>query len=601
MNTLRTTHLATTLVLAMLFAQAQTVEAQINEQIWTGAAGVALDWNGATWSPVGSPPDESFNEIAVINNGGIAFLSSPADEPTGGLLLGRFDDPSGLEGTLEVRNGGSLTIVNNGTTQGQLLVGTFDGGGITGTLDIQSGGSVTTSFMDIRGGDSSATLSGTASLDATLINVSNDLRLNGPNVAVNTGTLQLFGGGTLVAGITGTTHAAINVNGLARLGGNVQLDFSGHTPVVGNSWTLINAGGVAGNFGTQIVNSNASLNPGEAFILSKSSTQVDVSLERVLTLQVNRDSGAVSIDNDSSASLGFSAYSVRSDSGLLNSGAWQSLASGPFSSFQEANPSVNQLGEINPAAPTGDASFASSSSQSLGSVYTKPTAPFGTALNDDLEFSYQRDSDGKTITGLVEYTGTLLANNLILSIDPASGNAVVKNDSDTSLNIDSYTIDSDSNSLLTSWNSLADQGETGWTEASPTTDRVSELNPTSALTLNPGETFTLNGLWNTGGLQDISDLGFQFRDTALGTFDGIIEFASAGAADADGDGDVDGADFLALQRDNPASIPQWEAAYPSGALASSVATVPEPMALSLIATCLAACACQRRTQKEVRS
>ena len=580
MTAFHKSRLTLALMLSVLLASSEATQAQ-SDQIWIGATGTPLNWNTSNnWSPIAGAPNEAFDQIGVINNGGIAFLDSAAAFTAGGLQLGRFDDPSGGAGTLEVRSGGALTIQNNGVTNGALIVGDFAGGGFTGTLDVQSGGSVSTDFMDIRGGNSSATVSGTGSINATLINVSNDLRLVGPSASVTTSTLQLFGGGNVVAEITGTSHSAITVTGIARLGGSVELDFNGHTPSVGDSWTLINAGTVVDDFTVPQVSSNVAPGAGQSYVLTKSSSQVKVSLENVLTLKVDRDSGAVSIDNDSASLLGFNAYSIRSAGGSLDSSNWQSLASGPFPNFQEANPSANQLGEIDPA---GAASFGASSSQSLGTPYAPSSiVPFGTPLAsaEDLVFSYQRDSDGATISGLVEYTGDLLANNLVLSIDPSSGDATVTNDSSIAVSIDSYTVASASNSLLTSWNSLSDQSELGWEEASPTIGRVSELNPTDELTLNPGETFTLDGLWNTLGLQDASDYSFSFRETTLGTIDGIVEFASAGA-DADGDGDVDGADFLLIQRTDPSLISAWEAVYGGGPI-SATTSVPEPTSLSLL-------------------
>lgn len=599
MNALRIQQLALALALAMMFAFTQTIQAQVNEQIWTGAAGVPLDWNGSTWTPVASPPDVDFNEVAVINNGGSAFLDSAASTDAGALTLGRFDDPSGGDGTLEIRSGGSLSLVGNGVTSGNLVLGTGLGGGFTGTLIVQPGGSLTSGFTAITaGGDSSGTFGGTGPGTSTFttgrLNLDNDLRIIGPNVDFNLDSLTLFGNATINAEITGSAHSAINVSGTTLLGGSVNLDFNGLTPAVGDSWTLINSGGFNRDFTSRVVTTNASLGAGEAFVLSNSGSQIDVSLERVLTLSVDRNTGAVSIDNNSSTSLGFDSYSIRSDAGSLNSGSWQSLSSGPFPDFQEANPSSNQLGEIN---PVGTATFASSSSQSLGNGFSQATTPFGTPLSSDIEFSYRRDSDGKMIDGIVEYVGDLLANNLVLSIDPASGNAVVTNDSDSSLDIDSYTIASTSSSLLTSWNSLEDQAETGWVEASPADDRLSELNPTGALALGPGQSFTLDGLWSTGGVQDISDLQFQFRDTTLGTFDGIIEFAGSSSADADGDGDVDGADFLRLQRENPSSIADWQAQYPVGGLSSSVAVVPEPISSALLAVGITVLTCQRRIRR----
>lgn len=47
-------------------------------------------------------------------------------------------------------------------------------------------------------------------------------------------------------------------------------------------------------------------------------------------------------------------------------------------------------------------------------------------------------------------------------------------------------------------------------------------------------------------------------------------------ADADQDGDVDGADFLMLQRTDPAQIPLWLQAYGGNPLVSTAVVVPEP-------------------------
>ena len=53
-----------------------------------------------------------------------------------------------------------------------------------------------------------------------------------------------------------------------------------------------------------------------------------------------------------------------------------------------------------------------------------------------------------------------------------------------------------------------------------------------------------------------------------------------GGTDADSDGDVDGADFLALQRDDPSLIAQWVTDYPAPLSASTA--VPEPTSLALL-------------------
>ena len=68
----------------------------------------------------------------------------------------------------------------------------------------------------------------------------------------------------------------------------------------------------------------------------------------------------------------------------------------------------------------------------------------------------------------------------------------------------------------------------------------------------------------------------------------VLNVLSGFSADLDIDGDVDGADFLAIQRTDPALIPAWESQYGSG-LAGAASTptavntaVPEPSAFLLL-------------------
>lgn len=198
------------------------------------------------------------------------------------------------------------------------------------------------------------------------------------------------------------------------------------------------------------------------------------------------------------------------------------------------------------------------------------------------------------------------AKKLLLSIDPTDGDAVVTNNTGAAVTLDSYAIGSTSSSLLTSWGSLKDQSLAGWQEASPNTGRVSELNPEGALTLNPGQSFTLNGLWNTLGTQDVSDLTFQYRDTALETtLNGVVEFAGASSpGDFDNDGDVDGRDFLIWQRgDSPSplsagDLAAWQSNYGAGGLSAeaSAVSVPEPGSMLLIALGLGLVALNKRSR-----
>jgi hypothetical protein len=109
---------------------------------------------------------------------------------------------------------------------------------------------------------------------------------------------------------------------------------------------------------------------------------------------------------------------------------------------------------------------------------------------------------------------------------------------------------------------------------------------------------------NLGDLFEIIDVG----GTRSGTFDGLADGGLVGtfggvelfidyhggdgndvvlfaaSVDSDSDGNVDGADFLALQRDYPLLIPQWESQYGAGSPVGANSTaVPEPTSALILA------------------
>ena len=83
-----------------------------------------------------------------------------------------------------------------------------------------------------------------------------------------------------------------------------------------------------------------------------------------------------------------------------------------------------------------------------------------------------------------------------------------------------------------------------------------------------------------------------FIDYDAGDGNDIALFTDSGIdVDLDNDGDVDGADFLAIQRTNPALIPDWQQQYGSvSPLSATSATVPEPTTLCLTLFAFAALA-----------
>ena len=184
---------------------------------------------------------------------------------------------------------------------------------------------------------------------------------------------------------------------------------------------------------------------------------------------------------------------------------------------------------------------------------------------------------------------------LVLYVDPTTGQAILKNTSDSTVSLTGYTIDSDSLSLLDeNWRSLADQNLTGWDEAPASAESLSELNPFSELELLPGDRYNLGQIFNAAqGTPDL-ELGFLLANAADFQIGAVIyrlasdfnldqtvdhvdlalwqsAYGVDNSADADGDGDTDGRDFLIWQRQFGQSTAPFAAAQ----------SVPEPSTIFL--------------------
>ncbi|MCA9235881.1 MAG: hypothetical protein KDA44_10450 [Planctomycetales bacterium] len=140
---------------------------------------------------------------------------------------------------------------------------------------------------------------------------------------------------------------------------------------------------------------------------------------------------------------------------------------------------------------------------------------------------------------------------LTLVVDLDDGRAVLQNRTDEPIALISYSILSASGALRTSWSSLASRGNPAWVEANPNSLALSELNATGSTTLAPGTETNLGEPWDVTKALDLQ-LVYQGADGARRT--GTIVYASlrddlALSGDFDHDGIVDGADFLAWQRE----------------------------------------------------
>jgi hypothetical protein len=264
------------------------------------------------------------------------------------------------------------------------------------------------------------------------------------------------------------------------------------------------------------------------------------------------------------------------------------LADQAVAGWQEAGATVNALNELN---PNGSLTIGGGQTRTLGMPFN-PVIPaeFGVSP-EDIVFQYGKTT-GEKFNGVVEYLGTRDTNNFRLTINPATGQAQLRNDGGIPIALEGYSILSESGSLLSSWNSLDDQNVGGvnvWQEAGPTATALSELNPLASTTIGPNAGYPLGALWNTGGLRDLQ-LKFQLANESTSRIGAVVygllpPLSSGGlTGDFDNDGDVDGRDFLVWQRGaspdplSASDLAAWQGNYGAGSLAASTA-VPEPASL----------------------
>jgi T5SS/PEP-CTERM-associated repeat protein len=529
------------------------------------------------------------------------------------IYLGRA--ASGV-GTATVANGATVTVTNNAQI-GQLGRGTLtvNGGGTFTAGRLNSGG--------VGGANTSAIIAGDASgLTATVTSNGPSTLLRrtqivGPNVnfTVND-TLSLPVTHELYADIRAATHSPLKATSTASVAGILRPTFTGVTPTLGNTWNLVTATSIAGTFDSIDASAAPALPAGQGYVTRKvaggNGQQLQLAVEQLLTLQVNRQTGALAIRNTGSsaaADVAIDGYSIFSSNNGLAGANWNSLQDQAVAGWQEAPATTGSLSELKSTA--GTTNFANGSTRALGTPYTPMYTEF-MAESDDVSFQYATPTGLRT--GLVEYVGTKVQNNLVVTIDAATGAAVLKNDSPFNVSIEGYSILSASGALRPAngqWSSLADQGVPNAVEAAPTANALSELITSGSLAVAANSTRNLGTLFNPAGMQDLS-FEFLLLD-APDSVEGVVVFAGGGGGhpadfdnngtvnaadltvwrnafgtnangDADNDGDSDGNDFLIWQR----SLGQ------SGA-SGATAAVPEPSALLLSA--LAALAIGRRPKR----
>ncbi|HYO24534.1 MAG TPA: hypothetical protein VEQ85_06245, partial [Lacipirellulaceae bacterium] len=593
------------------------------DQLWLGGT---ADFNvPANWSET-RVPTWSSDDRAVITNGGTAFVQATiADGPTS-VVLGRDASTSG---TLEVRNGGALTVVGLGSdpSNGNVIVGAAG----TGTLRVLPGGTLDL-FNSAVAANNSQLISGN--------NASNLIVLGGAaagTATVNTsgatfgGTTQVFRNAVLSTNngpitLTGTSvyspvvagAGAANIGlldagtGAVTLGGSFRPSFTA-VPAVGSTWDVLHGNTIAGAFASV---QPTGLGPGQRVSTSVlpgvTGQNLRMVVDQVLSLQVNRNTRTITLANPGAAPISIDGYAIQSALGLLNRNQWTSLddqnaLGGDW--LESASSNANQLSELK---PTSSGTLAGASSVSLGAAFQpNAAAPFGTT-QEDLTFTYAKP-DGTVVTGDVTYSGTAGINNIVLQVDPVDGKARMKNTSGYTVAIDGYSITSAAGSLnRTNWTSLDDQNVGDWLESTGSNaNKLSELKPTGATTFAGGTTtVSLGTMFTPAAAQDLS---FQFLLAGQSTpTTGVVVYESflAGNADFDADGDVDGNDFVRWQRNlgaagaaatlangnangdgvvNAADLAVWrdQAGSVRPTAVAATAAVPEPTAVALIGVAVA--------------
>lgn len=594
---------------------------------WTGAAG---DWsNRNSWfnellAQNGFLPSSDFMEIARVDSGGVVTVSTPL---ANGVDQGFSTNPAELR-IGSVAGVGEVIISGTGTLRIQSTAGTSGGislgGNGSGVLRVLPGGSLT-----VDGGITStasaanaihlgaAAGAGSATVTAAAASFGGTTTVHKNAAFSTTGAIGLAANSiyrpVFSAGATGKLVSGSSVS----LAGTLRPDFGGVAPAVGGSWTLFEGTSVNGAFSDIDSSSAGTLGAGQAFTVSTTNLAggkkgVQLALKQVAVLNVNRDTGIVSLTNPGSIAVPIDGYTISSNLGTLNGTAWNSLTDQVAlgGNWRESPVSSTRLSELK---RSGVGSLAPGQSIPLGAIFAPTPAAIGDPTED---IAFQFTSPDADFNGIVTYSGTKV-NNILLQVDPATGKAQLRNTSNFTVNADGYTIASANGSLNPAgWSSLDDQNAAGgdWRESPGLTTRLSELKRGGSTTLGPGAVFDLGAIFNTASMKDLTlnylkagqsspSVGAVLYAplTLVGDFnlDGTVNgadftrwktsFGVNANADSDNDGDSDGVDFLAWQRNFGRSNP---AATPAGA------AIPEPTSwiLSGVLACGLAMTHRRRSQ-----
>ncbi|QDU55522.1 matrixin family metalloprotease [Aeoliella mucimassa] len=286
--------------------------------------------------------------------------------------------------------------------------------------------------------------------------------------------------------------------------------------------------------------------------------QLDVEVELAeVVVEINRRTGAAAIKSELNERVSIFAYELESQVNALDpsDGAWNSLTDQQVGAFSETSATASMLAEQTQS--TG-LNLEANGQATIGSPYSPTiTEPFGTAHADEsMSFSYtiREGREFKDVHGVVNFVGDPLFNNVVLSVDPDTGLAKLTNESNTTIQFNGYSIQSESGSLLAdSWESLEKQGIENWAESFTTSETVAEYDSTMLTELAPYEVLELGYLFDVDGVQDLT-LSFVMESRRVShsgdlLFEEVVYELASLPGDYNSDGIVDLADYT-LWRDS---------------------------------------------------
>jgi hypothetical protein len=387
-----------------------------------------------------------------------------------------------------------------------------------------------------------------------ILNLNGTLESTGPNATVNVGVggLAVNGGSTLLAKINSATFKPVAVDGLARIrGGNLRVEFSGFTPTTANTFNLIDADVIDGSFDNLQVIGGAALQPYQVYAVNTAAGGTNgrlatLQVDNRLVLSINRATRVGTVMNMAPGNIDLDGYSVLSGLG--------SIGQASFNSFDDQNLDSSSWSEIGTQSATGIAelrsagttSLASASSRTIGAIYN-PNPPALGIDPEDLTFHYT-NAAGESVQGVVLYEGNKAFNNLVVNVNPTTGQATLVNESPFTFSFDGYSVTSASGSLATAgWSSLQDQAAGGgnWFEIPSNANKIGELKRNGSTSLTQGTSFNLGNIFNPAGTRD---LALQFIVSGEGTARaGNVDYVTAPVGvpgDYNQNGTVDAADYV---------------------------------------------------------